>query len=156
MQHNTLLDLVREYNETDVGMLSALWIMFGTSGIKEIPPDQLMIDLLRWNGGLASKVGEKSILHTQRTETNSAHYGNCRKGFRPVKIPFDLLRIHHYWSRDEKFFNEVKLPRRDVWGQYRATCEEWLNKWNLPEEADLAEPIQRFVPYLRKQIDLRP
>jgi len=35
---------------------------------------------------------------------------------KPSDVTWNLLRLNHYWSRDEKFFQEVKIPRHEKWG----------------------------------------
>lgn len=154
MNHENILSLVREYNATDVGMLSALWLMFGTSNVSEVPAGQLMIETLRYNGGLGSRIGEKSILHTQRTDIGGPHYGVCRPGYRGLRLPWEVMQINHYWSRDERFFYEVKVPRRVIWGWSQEYSENFMNSFNKDEFVEFSGPIQRFVGPLRQRMGL--
>lgn len=155
LKHQTLLDLVRDYDNTDVGMLSALWIMFGTSNVAEIPKNELMIESLRNNGGRGLAIGEKSILHTLRADTNGPHYGTCLPGYRALRLPLELVQINHYWSRDEKYFYEIKIPRRMLWGWNQETSEGFMNKFNKTEFIDSCGFIQKYVPSLRKEMGLK-
>lgn len=109
------------------------WVVFGTSNVQEIPPDALMIEMLTHRTGLKSTVNKhvKSIVNPYLVKSiNNPHYCNFKKGARTVttsglpfdgpfspKIEHDILRIHHYWPRDEKFFHEEKIPRGMAWGR---------------------------------------
>lgn len=152
--HDTLLDVVHSFDQTNVGMISALWMMFGTSNVKEVPNDRLMIETLLYNGGIKSIASVKSILHTQRAETNGPHYGHCKPGYTYMKLPTSFMQIFHYWSRDEKFFYEVKIPRWDKWGWRETKCIELMNSFNNPENIEYALPIMRYLEALREIMGL--
>jgi hypothetical protein len=69
-------------------------------------------------------------------------------------IHIDKIRINHYWSRDESYFHNVKIPR-----QLRRSdpLEYWL-KYEAQLNQVLDTTILRFAPRLRKamKLDLNP
>lgn len=156
IKHPTLLDLVKSYDNTRVGMLSASWIMFGTSGVHKIPKNKLMIETLLANGGSGFACEEKSILHTKRANTNGPHYGVCHPGYYAATLPLETVQINHYWSRDESFFYSNKIPKRIKWGWSQEVSEDFMNQFNSNEFSDGINAIQRFVPALRKAMNLTP
>lgn len=62
----------------------------------------------------------------------------------PVLI--DKIRINHYWTRDERFFKNVKIPRRQKWQDNNFT--ERAN--NINKEVDKA--IFKYIPQLKKAL----
>lgn len=107
------------------------WQLYGTSGVYEIPEDKLMIECLvkkapqkYWrNFQIKSIVQPLKVLtcgnvhfvtylhpHFQVTELHQRFFG--------MKSPYvsvSRIRINHYWTRDEKFFYEQKMPRYKKW-----------------------------------------
>ena len=100
------------------------WVMYGTSNVQEIPKDKKMLDLLVMREPLVN-LHIKSIVQPKFVSScHNMHFfvmvdGVCcvteNKEF--IDGPFskfnsvNKLRINHYWSRDKRFFENVKIPR---------------------------------------------
>lgn len=167
-QANSLVDFLKGYKK--FGGVVANWQMFGTSEVKKLRSDQLMIeqliccaqsDLLQYNAPIKSIVQPKHVVGFQY----DPHHVLYHPGYNQVntdKVSFDgpispyvqvnQLRINHYWTRDEFYFWNYKFPRQLKWNN--ATIETFTiicDKYN--QYTDLT--IQRFVPQLRKRMGLR-
>lgn len=144
-----------------IGGVCIPWVFFGTSHYYEIPKDKLMIEALTLNGGKAANgdIGKvwqqgayKSIVRPKYVNNAaSPHYCGYSKGRRHQMIE-KKAQINHYWTRDEKFLLEDKIPRRVHWGQKVDSVLLWAEGMN--QETPQGKPILRFVPELRKRLGL--
>lgn len=160
-QVDSLSEFLLDYE--DVAAVSANWQMYGTSHIECIQPGHLMIEDLIYKAPTKyeENVHVKSIVRPKFVETvRNPHYCIFFPGYTQVtanKVPFsgpftavqvDKLRINHYWTRDENFFNINKIPRRHLWQDN--ACLERAN--NLNHEVDKA--IFKYVPRLKERMRL--
>lgn len=105
----------------------ANWVMYGSSGIEELLPGQLQTKsfLYRAPDDWAEHTFVKSIVRISQVKSMGIHrasYKNHQQAvfadYQPFSQrlgPIHLIRINHYWWRSEKYFREVKLPRRAGW-----------------------------------------
>ena len=128
----SLANFLKSYEE--FGGLVVNWQQFGTSFVKKIPDDKLLIEMLTLKAKpnhVANRT-VKSIVRPECVETTSIHYCLYKEGFfsvneykKPCKnsdfqplsgnfqsISIDLIRCNHYFTRDEDFFYNVKIPRK--------------------------------------------
>lgn len=156
-----LTDFLKDYE--DYGGLVINWMMFGTSNVKKIPENQLLIETLTQCAEKSFSCNRyiKSIVRPERvSHFDSAHQATYKKGYAAVntdKFPsgedmsycilWNKLRLNHYWTRDEDFFYKVKVPRQVVWGG-KPKPEYLFEKMNANQE-DL---ILRYVPELKKKM----
>lgn len=157
----TLPALLKSY-ET-YGGVYANWRIFGTSHLKKIPKDQLLIEALTSCTSKTFPANSyiKSIVRPERALSfPNPHHPIYIKGYTQVntdKIPFDgifhssyirdnQLRINHYWTRDEDFFYRVKVPRQKRWGG-TPNSQEILKSTNSEKD----ETILRFAPALKEK-----
>lgn len=156
-----LPNLMRTYE--DCGGVAVNWVVFGTSNVKKIPKDKLLIETLTLCSDTSFWANRyvKSIVrpeHTSHFET--AHvpiYLEDYCGVNTDKLPFgdvfsdyvriNKLRINHYWTRDEDFFYNKKIARQENWGG-QPNPQNILKKVNVKKD-DL---ILRYVPALRKAV----
>ncbi len=152
--------LARYEKERHIGGVCVNWVMYGTSGVKKIPEDKLLIETLVYSqqGGHDHF---KSIVRPEKvSHVCSPHYVHYKEGFMhctpsnqpvlPPCIEIDKLRINHYWSRDEWYLNQIKIPRRLKWGTPPEACQQWTEANNSVYN----DAILRFVPALRKKMGL--
>ncbi len=162
IKDNSLNQLLSRFN--GVGGIVANWQMFGTSYVKEIPTNKLMIEMLVLKG--PSFINEnrlvKTIFHPRCVRKMvDPHFALYKKnhyqvnmGRKPVRgsvnapIRLDLLRVHHYWSRTETYFFNQKCARRSKWNCPESNSLNKLNKLNQIED----KTIFRFIPALRKRM----
>ncbi len=113
------------------GAVTINWQVFGTSNLKRLKDDQLMIEQLVFRAEKNYFMNHyfKSIVQVQYLDlTAQDSYNHIfpllegritvnvnevpMTGFQiDETIPIDKIRIHHYFSRDEQFLEEVKLKR---------------------------------------------
>lgn len=156
----TLPDLLKTWEKIDVGGVCITWVFFGTSHVKRINDNELMIDLLRLNGGIScngnlsaiwNNGAYKSIIRPERIlNCVSPHYCTYQAPYYHFMAPFNLVQMNHYWSRDEDFFYNVKIPRRVLWGNSLECTIAYEKGMNL--ETEQGEPILRFIEKLRRKM----
>jgi Glycosyltransferase family 92 len=153
--------LSRFESDLAIGGVCIAWVCFGTSYVPKIPQDRLMIETLILSEPETETLGPfpwdqgkfKSIVRPDRTNFfESPHVAVYNAGHSQVPLCRDLIQINHYWTRDEAFFNEVKLSRNARRGVPVETSSSWAAAMNI--EARQNGPILRFVPSLRKRMSL--
>jgi hypothetical protein len=132
MKGKTLPEFLSNYK--DFGAVAVNWLMFGTSHVKHLKKDQLMIEQLVWRANKNYKYNfrVKSIVQVDCIDMNarvrSVHFffnmlddyatvdpnKNILKNGWQSRVLTDKIRIHHYFSRDENFLNNVKLKRPNI------------------------------------------
>src|SRR5262249_33045322 len=130
---STLPELLNAYAE--YGGLCVNSQAFGTSGMARIPEGQLLIETLTRCAPRDHpyNLHVRSIVQPARvTGCHNPHYVEYGSGHVQVnadKLPFDgpfapyvaceAIRANHYWTRDEWYFYNCKLPRSRRAGFYR-------------------------------------
>ena len=142
-----MITLLRKYD--NAGGVYNPWVVFGTSWVKKIPDDKLLIEMLVHNGASQHSLG-KSIIRTEYTIHIRPHHATYIPGKAEVQIPIREMQINHYWSRDEYYLYNFKIPRRALWGTDAATCIRWATY--ATTYSIYSEPILRFVPPLRAKM----
>lgn len=151
---DSIPSFLKHYENETIGGVKVGWVMFGTSYVPKIPSDKTLIETLLLNEGY-KPAGEKSIVRPFRVDPvllSGPHVQNYIPGFVDVAIPTELFQLNHYWSRDENYLNQVKIPRRILWGTPPEECQQWAHRFNLCSDA--SKPILRFVPELRRRLGL--
>jgi hypothetical protein len=142
-----------------IGGVCVAWVYFGTSDIPTIPHDKLMIETLVLSGEGIETPGPfpwdqgtfKSIVRTDRTNSfESPHVAHYNAGHSHMPLFHDLIQINHYWTKDEAFFTEVKVPRNARRGVPVETSISWAAAMN--KETRMSAPILRFIPSLRERM----
>lgn len=163
-----LVEMLKRYQS--FGGLMINWQMYGTSDVEEIPQDKLMIEMLskRAEDDYSFHYFFKSIIQPLRTlEVKTAHRCIYKRPYFAVnsnfdsfdkvshmhcilkKVVIDRVRINHYWTRDELFFNGVKTSRVQQW-DFKQKIERLKKAKQLN---DVEDPIMdQFVPKLRKRM----
>jgi hypothetical protein len=151
--HKNMIELLKEYETKKIGGVTMNWVMFGTSFVYQIPYHTLMIEALTFNQGY-KKCGAKSIVRPDRVDSSvmgGPHHQNYLPGYVCVEIPFEKGQLNHYWTRDEYYLENFKIPRRLLWGTDPEVCATWKNKFNIENEP-ASVPILRFAKRLRKKL----
>jgi glycosyltransferase involved in cell wall biosynthesis len=139
-----------------IGGIQVRWQLYGTSGLSEIPKDQLLIESLIWRApsDYASPFGPdnqrvKSIVRPETVASFDIHTSLYKQGFIGISEEISSIRINHYWTRSEKYFHEVKLNRRLEFSP--TPPEAFLEK--LKDLNQVLDPIvMRYVPKLRERV----
>jgi hypothetical protein len=145
----------------DVSGLCLNWVLYGTSYIEEIKSNESMLEKLIMRAPISHNRNliYKSIVQPLHVKhCNNPHFCSYLKGHWHVNTNrefvnegaslypcIDKLRINHYWTRDEKFFREEKIPRYMQWGNTSKEGIESLiqEKESLSQEVD--KTILRFL-----------
>lgn len=151
-------------NYEKFGGVCAHWAMFGTSHIPKIPEKVLQIEALVYRAKLDCPTNGhvKSIVRPERvSHFPNPHYAIYKLGYGQVnenKVAFEgpinkeissnILRINHYWTRDEDYFFNVKVPSRVKRGLSKETELKRAGNYN----AELDTSMFRFVPALRAKM----
>lgn len=156
--------LLRRYEA--FGGLCVHWRMFGTGGVERVPADRLMIETLtrRAPHDWGENRHVKTVVQPDRAlymfGQHVAHYAPgyhaVDERARPVTEPItedatgDLVRLHHYFTRDGRFLREVKLQRR---ARFMGDSPARLvaldaTTYSLVED----HSMRRFVPALRRRV----
>lgn len=161
IQKQLLPNLLEPYAK--FGGLEVNWLVFGTSSLKKIPENKLLIESLTQCSEITFWANRyvKSIVRPEHTSHfENAHHPVYLKGFFGVNtdmLPFsgvfsdyvriNKLRINHYWTRDEEYFYNKKIARQEKWGG-TPNPASILKKMNSQKD----ELILRYVPDLRKAV----
>lgn len=164
LKTNSLLKLLNKYDS--FGGLYINWLMFGTSHVKTIPKDCLMIELLTHCAEKPMNLG-KSIVRPERVSHCTdphrswyhAPYDHVNTDFKTFKwvapIADDKILIFHYNTRDLDHLIHVKYPRRQKWQEEikRLDLEHYIQSLEH-QNARENHTMQRFVPKLRAILGL--
>jgi hypothetical protein len=159
VEENTLTEALKDFES--YGGVAVNWQSFGTSNVKKIPDDKLLIETLIYKAPFSHSRSQlvKSIVQPKYTqEFMNAHKAKFKSGFFCVKTnqkPFtkgstpliNKMRINHYWTRDEDYFYKSKLisrEKREKKGNYRIA--------KISNQI-IDTVILRFVPELKKNLD---
>jgi hypothetical protein len=162
-QENSLVDLLERYDSPDIGGVRVRWVMFGTSFVFKIPDDKLLIETLLLNEGWVNGAW-KSIFRPERVDLDVSR-GPLLGPHAPKYLPgwekaplLDVQEIqcNHYWTRDEYYFYNFKIPRRAKWNLKEGTAKEWCENAakNYNRSTPAGEVILRFIPELRRRMHL--
>jgi|694.fasta_scaffold25401_5 hypothetical protein len=106
------------------------WLMFGSSGIEKLGPNDLQIERFvhrapdNWEEHFLYKSIVRPAyvisadIHTCTYHPDMPVYADHQKFSHTPTFaapPIEEIRIHHYWWRDEDYFRRTKLPRRSGW-----------------------------------------
>ena len=92
------------------GTIKFSWRMFGTSHIWDLKPKELMTEMLTLRGEDQnySHHWGKCMYRPEAVAFCHIHDAKLKPGFRLRHMRPDEMRIHHYWSRTEKFCQEKR------------------------------------------------
>jgi hypothetical protein len=131
VQEKNLVNFLKDY--LGCPAVCANWQMYGTSHVAKIQSGQSMLKLLTHKAKTDSCHNHhvKSIVQPKYVKNfNNPHYANFidsrhhqvtenKFPFSGPSSPFvsiNKIRINHYWTRDEHFMMNNKIPRRKKWG----------------------------------------
>ncbi len=103
----------------DRGALYVRWEPFGTSYVKRLRARDLLTErmVLKWRFIAGHDMLGKSIVKPHRVRRAGIHRCELLPGFSCVDSNPGMasaaapIKVHHYWSRDERYLVDVKLPR---------------------------------------------
>ncbi|CRX38914.1 glycosyltransferase family 92 protein [Estrella lausannensis] len=154
VKHDSLPAFLKAYDKVvpKLSQISIKWVMFGTSYVEKIPEDKLMTEMLTMNSGRTPSSLFKVIVKPKDvTGCGTSHYCGLSKGRKWESAPFEFAQINHYWTRDEDYFLNVKVPRRLKIGYSWESVFEWAESFN-GDNPESSLPITRFLPALKQRL----
>jgi len=145
---DNIIHLLSRYDKKNIGGVLGYWIVFGTSFVKKIPENQLLIENLVLNGGPGKNHYKTIIQPSKVQDILNPHFAVYKKGFEHVAVPQSELQINHYWTRDEWYLFNFKIPRREKWGTSSEISVQWATASN--NDTNEGKVILRFVEQLRR------
>ena len=164
VKQDNLQQFLKEYEEFSGVVVN--YRMFGTSNIERIPEDKLSIETLifRAQNDYHQHKTIKSIVQPKYIKFMYAHTGDFFPSYYSVtenkerfrgsawrsSCSVDKIRINHYWTRDEDFFCNVKIPRdaKTETGRSNEKMLRWKEEFNKEQDFE----IFRFIEPLKNQM----
>lgn len=160
----TLTEFLADYESDDIAGVHIFWINYGTSNVEEAP---LLTESLVYRAPddhRDNKFG-KTILKADKIKQIGIHLstytsGQCitpdgkpmRRAFttpeaNAYKPDLSKIRINHYWTKDEKFYRERKLPRYQSWRLEKYSIARY-KEYNM-----VFDPIiHKYLPDLKERL----
>ena len=141
------------------GGLYVRWEPFGTGYVAQLGEDELLTERLRlkWRFIPGHDMLGKSIVKPHRVRRAGVHLSELLPGFAYADANPGMasatarIKVHHYWSRDERFLLETKLPRAARIKGWELDAERiafFKTLFNdVPDHA-----MRRFAPELRRRV----
>lgn len=177
VKEHDLRVLLNDYEQ--YGGVCANWVLYGTSYVKKIPGTGLMTEYLTFCNPEGNQ-HIKSIIRPERVLNYAHHhFAKYKEGYFSVnsdkekiegpfsKILLDKVRINHYFTRDEDYLYNVKLPREEkinakywassLWGvpielARKMTTREWLQAINKVATVQEDKSIYKYLPQLKQNM----
>lgn len=157
----SVLDVLARH--ADCGAVHVRWEPFGTSHLPRLDPGLPMIAQLRlkWRFRAGHEMLGKSIVRPECVETANIHHCRLSPGWTTHDCNPGMgrrtpeLKLYHYWSRDERFLWDVKLPRTAAikgWDLAQIGQQYFRDLFN--EEHDTVMP--RYVDRLMNRLERPP
>lgn len=169
VEKESLNVVLNSFENEKIGGVVVNWQSYGTSFLAKLPADRLLIEALLYKAPVSYSQNYKikSIVRPERVANSiNPHFMIYKKGYSQVtengvickgmfsrKISVNILRINHYWSRDEEYFFTKKIARKLEKFYKNETVEDFLKRVeNSNQELEENPPILRFVEPLREII----
>lgn len=167
VQERTITNCLKKHFKNAVGVY-VNWQLYGTSGVFAVAKNELMIEKLTMKAptNYSRNSNCKTIVRPEYiSRCTNPHYVEYKRGYGHVlangsspkkSIPgiyIDKIRINHYWTRDEKFFYNEKIPRyqRFSHGDYNKIKDNFENEVRTLNQV-YDDAIFRFIPELKKKM----
>jgi hypothetical protein len=164
-----ILSTLRKIEKTKprVGGLMLFWQFFGTSHLHDIPPGKTFVEtmLLKAPKDYTGNRHVKTICRPEYVENCYVHVCTYKPGFRDMALngncgPYqpiqtEPIRIHHYFTRTERYLYEKKIPRRQRYEGKAFDCESiarLVSQWDEELNQEFDNTILKYVPKLRKRL----
>lgn len=129
IKNKTVPECLQEYYSGFSG-ICINWQMYGTSNIKKIYPNESLLEKLLWKAPTDHHTNllYKSIVKPKHVKCcNNPHFCEYFPDYYHINANYekfeinnsgiyvDIIRINHYWTKDEDYFYNVKIPRQIKW-----------------------------------------
>jgi len=154
---DNILEFLEDYESC--GGIYIRWEPFGTSYVARLTAHELLTERLymKWKFQKGYDMLGKSIVKPHRVRQPNIHKCELLPGYAYIDSNPGMenetspIKLYHYWSRDEHFLLNKKLPRTSIikgWDVSRSNLEYFLHLFNdIPDYS-----MMRFVPELRARV----
>jgi Glycosyltransferase family 92 len=158
-----LASLLNSYNYAGVAVN---WRCFGTSDIAKLDPNELMISQLvrcapyhYYSNKFVKSIVRPELVMYFWGAHNPIYFPGwhavdaCmvpQNGSLSRTVKLDPIRINHYWTRDEYYYNHFKKARRLAWGYTEEIMTKDLNDLNSEYDATML----RYTLRLKKALGI--
>lgn len=155
MQDDHIVDVLEKHYK-QCGFIYVNWRMFGTSYEFVKPGESLLPKLIKC-AKQSDRLGKTicrpefalTIYNVHFVENPFPYFNGSGEMKLDEKICDQLIRINHYFMRDENFLRNVKIPRlKKMWG-LKETEEELLQNYQLLNEKFCEEEDFRILELLQ-------
>lgn len=167
-----MIDTLSKFERKGIGGIAVNWQLYGTSFVKNLPKDQLMIEVLRYKArrtyheNSQSKAVVRPKYTTSCRDSHTMHYvkgyrcitekGERVTGLRTPSVSVKKLRINHYWTRDENYFFNTKIQRRREHVHKNEKISQLEQRAAIcNEQYDEEAIILKYAPKLREKLGLQ-
>ncbi len=173
VKDKNLIDVLKQYDE--YATLSVSYVDFGSSDVKHIPSDKLMIESLLYSEAKKDGIQTSPIVKPRYVEYfNLPNFATLKPGYAQITENYEyiygprseqsinIIAGNHYWARDWDFFESTKIKRvhMSAYLDFYSRAEEEkkrseierLVKINNKFSKVYNDSILRFVPELRKRV----
>lgn len=152
----------------DCGGITLYWLLFGTSHLFDLPAGKILTESLLYRSAQLFKdnYSVKTICRPDRVDIFYIHVGKYLPRYRDYTLDkghyemdhpqagalvIDPIRIHHYWTRNERYLREIKSPRRSlVEGAFFS--EERIQSFEETLNTTFDDAILQYIPELKKRL----
>jgi Glycosyltransferase family 92 len=154
---NNIFDFLS--NHEDCGGIYIRWEPFGTSHVKKLSEKELLTErlYLKWKLIKGHDMLGKSIVKPHRVLHPNIHHCALLPGYEymdsnpGMENESPRIKLHHYWTRDEYFLLNEKLPRTSRikgWKLDEERIEFFRHLFNdVPDQS-----MKRFIPELKRRV----
>lgn len=156
-----ILDVLKAFQGKKIAAVMINWLMFGTSGVKQLAADKPMTEQLirRAHLSLGEHQMVKPILYLANVK---GFLEGPHQAFAKAKASFvytdgrtfnqnndrileQELRLHHYWYRSEDYYNSEKRQKRRAFGDERSGKREadHIKACNYEEDRSILPLLKR-------------
>ncbi len=156
---DTMIPLLEQYEEFPA--IRLYWHVYGTSGVQELQPDQLVIETFHKTCLPDEDFSTKFFKTIMRPEEYEQfhwppHIAMYRNDEPDIVVNKFECQLNHYINRSVQFFYDTKLNTRQGAlnkGMSESDIQYFLSIGNAMEDEEKA--IMRFVPRLRSRLKAR-
>ena len=164
-----LLNMLKEFEKIpDCGGITLYWLMFGTSHIYDVEEGKILTESLLYRSDQYFPANDavKTICRPECVKDCSVHtcvYHPPFKDYTLKKdhffnygpqegaIAIDPVRIHHYWTRTDRYMMEVKAPRRSI-HDGKPMSQELLDFYKKVLNEVYDDTILPYIPELKQRV----
>jgi hypothetical protein len=157
VKDNNLIDLLKKY-ERFPG-IKIRWQTYGTSGIDDIPPNKLLIELLTYKAPTTASINSmiKEIIRPALVKNIVwiPHTFSFIDNEEARKTKINEVRINHYIHRTINYFYTHKVKNKEKIDNVQLTQKFIDTKVNAYNEVE-DRIMDRFIPELRHRMGFLP